>query len=33
MTFEQMVALGILAAVLLVPELRRLGVAARQPAT
>jgi cytochrome c oxidase assembly factor CtaG len=33
MTVEQMLALGILAAVLLVPELRRLGAAARQPAT
>ena len=33
MTVEQMLALGILAAVLLVPELRRLGAGARQPAT
>jgi hypothetical protein len=32
MTVEQMLALGLLAAVLLVPELRRLGTAARQPA-
>jgi cytochrome c oxidase assembly factor CtaG len=33
MTVEQMAALGLLAALLLVPELRRLGVGARQPAT
>ena len=33
MTVEQLLALGVLAAVLLVPELRRLGSAARQPAT
>lgn len=33
MTVEQMLALGAFAAVLLVPELRRLGGAARQPAT
>jgi cytochrome c oxidase assembly factor CtaG len=33
MTVEQMLALGILAAVLVVPELRRLGATARQPAT
>jgi cytochrome c oxidase assembly factor CtaG len=33
MTLEQMLALAALAAVLLVPELRRLGAAARQPAT
>ena len=32
MTVEQMVALGLLAAALLVPELRRLGAGARQPA-
>jgi len=33
MTIEQMLALGLLAAVLLAPLLRRLGPAARQPAT
>jgi cytochrome c oxidase assembly factor CtaG len=33
MTVEQMLALGLLAAVLLVPELRRIGAGARQPAT
>ena len=33
MTVEQMLALGAFAAILLVPELRRLSVAARQPAT
>ena len=33
MTIEQMLALGVFAAILLVPELRRMSVAARRPAT